>query len=66
MFFIQSLELLQHKQSQFAIEVRVLHKLKQLGVVSFILGQPRNWLPSQEHEVFAHSAAAPTAALRER
>ena len=37
-FFVQSFELLQHKQSQFAIEVRVLHKLKQLGVL-FILGQ---------------------------
>ncbi len=64
--FIQSLKLLQHKQSQLAIEIRILHKLKQLGVVSLNLGQPRDWLPSRDHEVFAHSAATLTAALRER
>jgi len=64
--FVQIFELLQHVQSKFAIEVRVLHKLRQLGVVSRSLGQPRDWLPSQEYEGSVHSAATLTAALRER
>jgi len=65
-FHIQSHKLLQHKQSQFAIGAKVLHKLKQLAwVVLWYLGQSKDWLPSQEHEFLPHSAAAPTAALRD-